>query len=303
MSALKDFFNKMKKDKKFRVAGPGHSLTDNTDRPSVQARPAPPKPSAGPGLERRVGSSEGSQKAAAESQQKAAQAALARLEQRMGGMGKSTNLLKEVFTEMGYSKIEVEAGSSSGGSTAQLVEKVNEATEHPVLAVEGVFYKCSVIGPFVLPRDEMERKIQEFLVEQFTVDPAIASAVMLVTFNKDLERLQVGKDTLNKYLENIVGNPEEEKYRRIRIQNKAFQERVMSLDCADKFLEAAGFQKVSQICFMPVPQLWVSGRFIRNFDYYRGPARLQQHRMESILDENRSFPKLFCRFENSPKHF
>ncbi|XP_055353574.1 UBX domain-containing protein 6-like [Paramacrobiotus metropolitanus] len=238
MSALKDFFNKMKKDKKFRDAGPGHSLQQaaarTSDRPAVDVRPTD--------SQQAVSSSAGRPpQPSSDSNQKAAQAALARLEQRMGGLGKNTNLLKEVFTEMGYSKVEVEAGAAAGPS--QPVRE-NEAAGLPSLAVEGVFYRCPVIGPFVLPRDEMERKIQEFLKEQEKADPTIASAVMLATFNKDAEKLQAGRDILDRYLGNIIKEPGEEKYRKIRIGNRVFQEKVMSLNCADRFLEAAGFQKI-----------------------------------------------------------
>ena len=146
--------------------------------------------------------------------------------------------------------MEVEGGTGYVPSSSRLAN-TNEAAEHPVLSVEGVFYKCPVIGPFVLPRDEMEKKIQEFLKEQYAADPTIASAVMLATFNKDSEKLDLGRETLLKYMNNIIEHPEEEKYRKIRVQNKAFQDRVLSLNGADKFIEAAGFQKVRvySVCF------------------------------------------------------
>ena len=44
------------------------------------------------------------------------------------------------------------------------------------------------------------------------------------------------------YLDNIVQNPTEEKFRKIRKGNKAFQERVGSMEGTDMFLEACGFQ-------------------------------------------------------------
>ena len=43
-----------------------------------------------------------------------------------------------------------------------------------------------------------------------------------------------------RYLDNIIENPSEEKYRKIRKGNKAFQERVLSLVGAQEFLEGAG---------------------------------------------------------------
>ena len=43
------------------------------------------------------------------------------------------------------------------------------------------------------------------------------------------------------YLDNIVQNPTEEKFRKIRKSNKAFQDRVGSMEGTDMFLEACGF--------------------------------------------------------------
>ena len=43
-------------------------------------------------------------------------------------------------------------------------------------------------------------------------------------------------------MDNIVQNPTEEKFRKIRKSNKAFQERVGSMEGTEMFLEACGFQ-------------------------------------------------------------
>ena len=51
-------------------------------------------------------------------------------------------------------------------------------------------------------------------------------------------------DTLVKYLDNIINNPADEKYRKIRNSNKAFTERVASLEGTDIYLSAVGFQPV-----------------------------------------------------------
>ena len=47
------------------------------------------------------------------------------------------------------------------------------------------------------------------------------------------------------YLDNILQNPTEEKFRKIRKSNKAFQERVASQEGTDMFLEACGFKTQS----------------------------------------------------------
>lgn len=54
-------------------------------------------------------------------------------------------------------------------------------------------------------------------------------------------QINVCVETLCKYLQNVISNPNEEKYRKIRISNKAFQERVANIEGSFEFLEAAGF--------------------------------------------------------------
>lgn len=54
-------------------------------------------------------------------------------------------------------------------------------------------------------------------------------------------QINVCNETLCKYIENIVSNPTEEKYRKIRMSNKAFQERILPIEGTKEFLEAAGF--------------------------------------------------------------
>lgn len=110
----------------------------------------------------------------------------------------------------------------------------------PVLSV--ILYKCPDIGPAVLPKDEMEAYIEEFLLKQLADEPEMTSALMIHTLNKDKERVQVCVDTLSKYLDNIIKNPEEEKFRKIRLGNKAFKERVASLQGTEEFIQAVGFQ-------------------------------------------------------------
>ncbi|KAK2087080.1 UBX domain-containing protein 6 [Saguinus oedipus] len=84
---------------------------------------------------------------------------------------------------------------------------------------------------------------------RFSTDPVAASIMKIHTFNKDRDRVKLGVDTIAKYLDNIHLHPEEEKYRKIKLQNKVFQERINCLEGTHEFFEAIGFQKV----MLPVP--------------------------------------------------
>ena len=111
----------------------------------------------------------------------------------------------------------------------------------PMLAVSGVYYKCPMVGPQVLPRKEMQSLIEEFLWSQLGEEPEMTSALMIHTMNKDPDKVKTCIETLCKYLDNIISNPTEEKFHKIRLNNKAFQERISPLSGTEEFLQAAGF--------------------------------------------------------------
>ncbi|MCO5584163.1 hypothetical protein L7F22_038086 [Adiantum nelumboides] len=68
----------------------------------------------------------------------------------------------------------------------------------------------------------------------------------------DDARVKKAFQTLLTYVGNIVRSPDEEKYRKIRISNPTFQERVGSLKGGVQFLEICGFQKDSDdFLFLP----------------------------------------------------
>ena len=104
---------------------------------------------------------------------------------------------------------------------------------------QGVFFHCPLIGPEVLPKEEMKAKIRQFLYSQLEEEKGLTACLIIHTFAKD------GKiciDTLCKYMDNILKSPDDEKFRKIRKSNKAYQERVAKFEGHDLFLEAVGFQ-------------------------------------------------------------
>ncbi|MEW5312464.1 MAG: hypothetical protein WDW38_004097 [Sanguina aurantia] len=81
----------------------------------------------------------------------------------------------------------------------------------------------------------------------------------LVTMKKshasEQERFKCACSTLLKYIANVVNNPEEDKYRSIKLSNAAFQQRVGSLTGSLEFLEHAGFQPGEDVLCMPRDKL------------------------------------------------
>ncbi|KAK6176724.1 hypothetical protein SNE40_014967 [Patella caerulea] len=228
MAAIKRFFEKRKLDVKFKKAGGGHRLAEDSPQ-----RKVPSDASSRPSTPRRQGPPE--------TGQKAAEAALARIQSAQHGHpGGSTPAMRaRIKREMEEEKKALEKAEAEGAASRSVQSEIVQDSA-PVLSV--IFYKCPEIGEAILPKSEMEAYIHEFLLNGLAEEPEMSSALMIQTLNKDREKVKVCIETLAKYIDNVINHPDEEKYRRIRVNNKAFQERVISLKGTEEFLQAVRFQ-------------------------------------------------------------
>ncbi|XP_003460809.1 UBX domain-containing protein 6 isoform X1 [Cavia porcellus] len=231
---MKKFFQEIKADIKFKSAGPGQKLTDSSGEraPKEKVRPsAPQQPRQGP----------------TDEAQMAAAAALARLEQkqpRARGPTSQDSIRNQVRKEL---QAEVTgSGSQEAPGTNTGAEPIEEGSTQ--LPVSGVYFTCPLTGA-TLRKDQRDAHIREAILSHFATDPVAASIMKIHTFNRDRDKVKLGVDTIAKYLDNIHLHPEEERYRRIKLQNKVFQERISCLEGTQEFFEAVGFQKM----LLPVP--------------------------------------------------
>lgn len=224
MSAIREFFRKKKAELKFQTAGPGHKLSESANK-SKNSGPSPvtSQPT-------RHQPSEGAQRAGA--------AALARIEQKQ-----TTNVNWSVQATKAQAKREIELENASKIKQTTVKKDVVVQDSCPALTVSGVYFKCSIIGPEVLPKKEIKQRIKQFLYEQLEQERGLTACLIIHTVNENKEKVHIGIETLAKYLTNILDNPDEEKYRKIRLNNKVFQERIVGLEGALDFLVAAGFDK------------------------------------------------------------
>ncbi|XP_036097660.1 UBX domain-containing protein 6 isoform X3 [Molossus molossus] len=231
---MKKFFQEIKTDIKFKSAGSGQKLTESVGEKAPKEKSnqlALRQPRQGPTNEAQM----------------AAAAALARLEQKQPRARGPTSqdfirnqVRKELRTEATVS------GSSEAPGTNMVPEPKEEVSTH--LVVPGVYFTCPLTGA-ILRKDQRDTRIKEAILSHFSTDPVAASIMKIHTFNKDRDRVKLGVDTIAKYLDNIHLHPEEEKYRKIKLQNKVFQERINCLEGTHEFFEAIGFQKA----LLPVP--------------------------------------------------
>lgn len=224
---IKAFFKQKKAEAKFKVAGGGHKLGAASSAPRPQQgtskqverqHPSQSAQQAGAAALNRFQSKDSEAEMMRKRQQaRIKEQARRELEQEQE-VDKEIAKIKEVYGEK--SEVEVEAPAASGG----------------------VLFRCPLVGEEVYPRDEMRRRIKEFLYSQLECGERGLTAVLIIhTCNSPRDRVAVCVDTLAKYIDNIVSHPTELKYRKIRKSNKAFQERVASLEGTEQFLEGCGF--------------------------------------------------------------
>uniref|UniRef100_A0A3B5LWC2 UBX domain-containing protein 6 n=1 Tax=Xiphophorus couchianus TaxID=32473 RepID=A0A3B5LWC2_9TELE len=209
---MKKLFDDFKKDIKFKSAGPGKKLTEDASSSSKQSRHAP---------------SEGAQMAGA--------AALARIEQKQRP---KVHTSQDAIRNQVKRELEAEA--------AALAEKENAGSkvkDAACLSVSGVYFTCPLTGA-TLTKSQREVHIKEAILMRFEEDDIEASVMMVHTFNKDREKVKAAVDIISKYVDNICKNPSEEKYRKIKVSNKVFQEKVSPVEGSREFLQAVGFISV-----------------------------------------------------------
>ncbi|XP_058832809.1 UBX domain-containing protein 6 [Topomyia yanbarensis] len=130
-----------------------------------------------------------------------------------------------------------EQGPAAGESTASTED------ERKDLAVQGVYFRCPLISEEVLPRAEWKVKIKNFLYEQLEIEKGLSACLIIYNCNPK-EKVETCVETLIKCLENIINHPSEEKYKKIRMTNRMFCDKIKVCEGALEFLHSAGFAEI-----------------------------------------------------------
>lgn len=101
-------------------------------------------------------------------------------------------------------------------------------------------HSCPFVSDEILPRAEWRDKIKTFLYEQLEAEPGLTACLIIHNCNVK-DKAEQCIETLAKYIENIVTYPDEEKYRKIRLSNRIFGDRVRCVEGGYEFLIGAGF--------------------------------------------------------------
>lgn len=97
-----------------------------------------------------------------------------------------------------------------------------------------------MVSDEILPRVEWKQKIKDFLYAQLEEERGLTACLIILNCNTK-EKATACIDTLKKYVENIIQHPDEEKYRKIRMSNRIFCDKVQPVEGAMDFLLGAGF--------------------------------------------------------------
>ncbi|KAM7012496.1 UBX domain-containing protein 6 [Tautogolabrus adspersus] len=224
---MKKFFEDIKKDVKFKTAGPGKKLTDDTSEKQKAVQSS--------------SSSKNNRHAPSEGAQRAGAAALARIEQHPRP---KVHTSQDAIRNQVKRELEAEAAALAEKENAAAAEGSKVPVKDPAcLSVSGVYFTCPLTGA-TLTKSEREVHIKEAILMRFEEDEVEASVMMIHTFNKDREKVKVAVDIISKYVDNICKNPTEEKYRKIKLSNKVFQEKVHCVEGSREFLQALEFTSV-----------------------------------------------------------
>ncbi|XP_042605856.1 UBX domain-containing protein 6 [Cyprinus carpio] len=223
---MKKFFDDIKKDIKFKSVGPGKKLTDD----SSSKPQAPQVPHGAP------------RKAPTEGAERAGAAALARIEQQHRPKLKTS---QDAIRNQVKRELEAEAAATAASLKNTDVQGACVPQKDPsCFSVPGVFFICPLTGK-TLTKTEKEMHIKEAILMRFSEDAIEASIMMIHNFNKDKEKVKAAVDIISKYIENICKNPTEEKYRKIKLSNKVFQENVSGIEGSREYLQALGFESTT----------------------------------------------------------
>ncbi|XP_061871225.1 UBX domain-containing protein 6 [Colius striatus] len=227
---MRKFFQEIKADLKFKTAGPGQKLSEPSRVPKEKPRAeAAPKPRQGP----------------TDEAQMAAAAALSRMELKAKAKAPSS---QEAIKNQVRKELMAEAAASEKRLSPEEKDLTLPEDRTAASSVSGVYFICPLTGE-VVRKDKKEQHLREAIQAYFSVDPVAASIMEIHTLNKERDRVRLGVETMARYLDNIYLHPEEEKYQKIKLQNRVFQERISCLEGIHKFFQAIGFETKT----LPVP--------------------------------------------------
>lgn len=230
-SKIKNFFSKKKSEAKFKAAGPGRKLKDDNAASSSKGSQAKKPKDVYVPVKRGDLTDEA---------KNARDAAMRRLTDTAKPQPLNVSLI--AIKEQARKELEEQRKIEAAGVSAPSLKQMSITNEKKDYTIDGVFFACPLVSEEILPKKDWKVKIKEFLYEQLESDPGLTSCLIIKNCNT-WDKAEDCIETLKKYLQNIIGNPDEPKFQRIRMSNRIFCEKVANAEGSAEFLKAAGFQE------------------------------------------------------------
>lgn len=257
---MSKLFQKAKLAVKFRRAGEGHVLSESSTSNTSNQSSAP----------------QGPRQAPTSDAQRSGQAAFARFQQQekptrrpqsatatwksnsnepAGKSTPDTGLNVSTIRNEVRNEIKRETVACGSDESRKIEKEVVKQDAAPVLAVSGVFFVCPFCSKSYGRRDIRDH-MEECLRKSYENDQMLTPVNMIKSLNRDQSKVESCIDVLCRYLDNILKNPDDEKYRKIKQENKVFQERVKPVKGSVEFLLGCGFSenpvpdKQDEMCFI-----------------------------------------------------
>jgi UBX domain-containing protein 6 len=238
-SKVRKFFAKKKSDAKFSKAGPGRKLTGDAS-------------GSGGGSSSRDNRTKDrdayvpvKREDLTDEMKKARDAALDRMNKTAAP---TFDLSLKAIKEKARKELEEESKKKKVESEISSL-KINDDEPKEDENTVDINFACPLISDEILPKKEWKQKIKDFLYEQLALtdnidclDPSITSCLIIKSCNS-LERAEDCIETLKKYLSNILQNPDETKFHKIRMSNRIFCDKVANVEGSAEFLKNAGFSE------------------------------------------------------------
>ncbi|PAV59909.1 hypothetical protein WR25_12509 [Diploscapter pachys] len=233
MDAFKSFLKKKKVDKHFKKSGEGQRLTDessSSSKPSIVS-----------------GSSQGGSVDRVAAADVAAQAALKRIlkddKPQLTTTQKNIQLIAQRELEEERRRSDPAYRMKELGlepAPAQI--EVREFDFSP--AISGVYFTCDFLGDNVArTKAELFDELESYLETQLETEDGIISAIFMVYSLNHKQIKDTCIDTIGKYVSNILEHSDDPKYRKIKMSNRAFQERIAACRGGMAFLKTIGFEE------------------------------------------------------------
>jgi len=214
---MKKMFKKLKTDAKFARAGPGHRLDENTSK-NVQSS-----------SESSTSSSKLLRAEETSRPQSAGAAAASRFQANSGGIDMKA-MKRQLLLEQ----------QSSQPFVDQKIQSKRRLENYSSPYDEYVMYFSPFNNKLVV-YSEFRNHVEINLKLMFKTEPLKAACMMIKNLNKDTNALESACNVLKTIVNNIIGNPKEEKFRKVKKKGKTMSLKVLPVIGCEEFLLAIGF--------------------------------------------------------------